>query len=422
MNQPPTSEPSTSTAGGPLPAVRTGAGASGGQLGFLALSVVLFVLIGVVPVVVLLSLAGALVGSISIAELLEQSRGLAPTTYGGAFWLAVAFTVVMAVIEVRAILRGKKEGQGLFAWLLTRPLIGLFVLFGLTRMLVRIDAKIDVPDVLTTTLLLCCLGCVYFILPLAIIGWAFRLVRWMWRTGRSSGFASGALGVLGLAIASCLPAVCATRDDVPHLPPEVSAPLQRGIEEARDQGPVDGSLALLSELSAVEAGHKGKERFDECVETLFAGGFRSVRNEKVESFTRRGMDVGLAEDVVQHAIIDLCLHYGKAHYDDLVRAFHRRANQRRINERRRQGVRDGCAVLVESMYYAGTNPEASTVESQAIDRALCSLEEQDRDLLRLDAFGDSAKEIGEKLGMTAENVRQRKGRILAGLRKQLKLH
>ena len=84
--------------------------------------------------------------------------------------------------------------------------------------------------------------------------------------------------------------------------------------------------------------------------------------------------------------------------------------------------RDGCAVLVEYVYYAGTDDGGPAVESQAIDRALCSLGEQDRELLRLDAFGDSAKEIGEKLGLTAENVRQRKSRVLAGLRKQLKLH
>lgn len=436
MNQSPTSKPSTSAAGGPLPAVRPRAGASGGQLRFLALSVVLFVLLGVVPVVVLLALAGALLGSLGIAELLEQSQGLAPTTYGWGFWLAVVFTVGMAVLEVRALLKGSKKEEGFFHRLLTRPSAALFLLFGPAIVLVRINAKIDVPDILTTTLLLCCLGYVYFILPLAMVGWAFRLVRWMWHVGRTSGYASGAFGVLGLALATCLPTtLCAVEDLKPPISPAQERALSKGLQDADGKGGVDGSLALLTALATADAalspavptspaggfwsGRGDKDLFDECIERLFKGGYRSVRDKQVSLFTSQGMDRGLAEDVVQHAAIDICLHHAREPAEDLVRRFKKRSKDRRINEYRRQGVRDACAFTVKTSYYAGT-PEP-TLESGAVDDALCSLSEADREILRLFADDLDFKSIGQRLGMTADNARKRKERALAQLRKILKI-
>ena len=149
------------------------------NLVFLAFGLVAFALLWVVPVAVLVWLSGMFLGGIGIAELLERTRGLAPTTYGGAFWLAVVITVAMVALEVRTLIRETPERGG--SWLLrfvTRPSTACTVLIIPTLILVRIDTRgTDVPDIITTTLLLCCLGYVWFVLPLGIAAVAWRLTR-----------------------------------------------------------------------------------------------------------------------------------------------------------------------------------------------------------------------------------------------------
>ena len=413
--------------------------ASFGQLVFLALGLLLFMLLWAVPVVLLVWLLGSVFGSIGIAEALEHTRGLAPTTFGGAFWLALVFTGLMVLLEARAILGGGRTELGLFARLLTRPATGLLVLFVPTILLVRIDVRgTDVPDVLTTSLLLCCLGYVCIILPLALLASSWRLVRWSWRLGRRSGFASGALGTLGIAFASCVPVLCVTSDDDAPVDPEMQrlgASIERGLDSAERQGLVDGSLSVLRVLAEVIpdrpagagapppvwAGQGSKDLFDECIETLHRDPEgSSARDETIFYFIGRGTERSLAMQLVQETLLELCLGHARKPYDDLKQRFRWLSHNRRKNAWRRQSLRDSCSFEVEQTYY---EPDRPTPEDEAgflaLNRALCGLEDpRDRQILRLWAMGHEADEIGRTMDptMTAATVRQRKKRALDRLR------
>jgi hypothetical protein len=56
--------------------------------------------LGTLPALLILWAFGATFGVVLIAEALERTRGLAPATFGGAFWLACGFVVLLVVIEM----------------------------------------------------------------------------------------------------------------------------------------------------------------------------------------------------------------------------------------------------------------------------------------------------------------------------------
>ena len=174
MSQPSSEPPDSRSSASPMTVEGDGrspvARATVGQFLFLLLGLLLFVVLFAVPLILLIWLGGAFYGSFGVAEMLERTHGLAPVTYQRAFWLAIIFTGLMALIEIGASIRRVPGQRGLFARLLTRPSTGLLLLFVPTIFLVRLDLRgTDIPDFLTTALLLCCLGYVYFILPLALL-------------------------------------------------------------------------------------------------------------------------------------------------------------------------------------------------------------------------------------------------------------
>jgi DNA-directed RNA polymerase specialized sigma24 family protein len=428
------------------------------QLLFLAIGLVSFAVLWAVPVVLLTWVLGTFFGSVGIAELLERTRGLAPTTYGGAFWLAVTVTTVMAVLEVRAMLRKASERRSFFLRIITRPSTAYWVLFLPTLLLVRIDVRgTDVPDILTTTLLLCCLGYVWFILPLALGAVSWRITRWMWRKGAGSSFAAGVLGMLGLAFASCTPLVCVVDDDDEDERMEpaerVGDAFDRGFDRARGKGAIDGSRALMGALAEVienepkelppapEVGKDDRkgfpflgastatqqtdaELFDACIEELFRGGTTSIRGAFLASLvSRHSLERALAEDIVQDAALELCLRHarvGSEPYEKLAIIFGQKVESRLKNRYRYQDVRNRCEVTVAGLYY---EPRPLPVdELAAYDQALCSLDPKDQKILLLDVEGHEAASIGVAVGLTADAVRQRKSRGIKKLRGLLQNH
>lgn len=288
------------------------------HLVFLAFGLVAFAVLWALPVVVLVWLSGMGLGSVGIAELLERTRGLAPTTYGGAFWLSVVITVAMVAIEVHALVRGAPERRSWLLRFITRPSTAYWVLIGPTLLLVRLDTRgTDVPDILTTTLLLCCLGYVWFVLPLGVAAVAWRLTWWMWRKGSASGFASGLLGTLGLSFAVCTPAVCVVNDEPPKPVTKVAEVLGHGFDRAKGQDAIDGSRTFMSAI-AEEVDDKKEQpaprsettdRYTtrECMEELVApedGG--SSRLAKVIRKLRSDYPAGEIEDIVYLKLIDVC--------------------------------------------------------------------------------------------------------------------
>jgi len=139
--------------------------------------------LGTLPLLAILWVLGATLGVVITAEALERTRGLAPSTYGGAFWLACAFVVLLVVLELVTWFTPRPEGQrprGCLAALLTRPLVAVLLLFLPCVLLVRCDlGGTDVPDIITATALLCVLGYCLFVLPIAFVALTIRLARWL---------------------------------------------------------------------------------------------------------------------------------------------------------------------------------------------------------------------------------------------------
>ncbi len=305
------------------------------HLVFLASGLVAFVILWAVPVAVLVWLSSMFFGSVGIAEALERTRGLAPTTYGGAFWLSVVITLVMVALEVRALLRGA-PGRG--SWLLrfiTRPSTAYWVLILPTVLLVRVDTRgTDVPDILTTTLLLCCLGYVWFVLPLGVAAVAWRLTRWMWRKGAGSGFTSGVLGTLGLSFAMCTPVMCVVNDeDEPWAPvEEVGKAFDRGFDRASGQDAVDGSRTLMGALAEVldggsraEAAVPEEAKDDRKGFPLLDGSRASTTRETSTHYTTQECMEALVEPEddgrsrLTKVIRKLSIDYPSSEIEDLVR-------------------------------------------------------------------------------------------------------
>lgn len=433
------------------------------QLAFLALGLLVFAVLCVLPIALVTWFLSVFFGGVGIAELLERTRGLAPTTYGGAFWLATVFTAVMVVLEVRAMVRPAGERKLLLTRFITHPSTAMVVLALPTYPLVRWDMSgTDVPDILTTTLLLCCLGYVFLVLPLGLLSVSWRLTRWLWNLGRHSGFAAGVLGAGGLLLGTCVPVTCGADDDdegtrskAAQRIEEIGEAYERGLRGARGKDVIDGSLALMGSLSTVIDEKSGSspgsgpehargrgfplisgsepadhlprwaktidsEWFDPCVRLLHDGGSQSLRDKKIIRFVYDfGMRRPDAEEVVDDALFETCARHSVKHYANVEAVFHQKAQSRRINRHRksqRRG-RSECQAAVSGAFYEST--DLSLNELLDFENALCSVEESDRELLWLVVEGHDAKEIGRRLGIGSSTVRKRKERALARLRDRL---
>jgi len=303
------------------------------NLVFLAFGLVSFALLWAVPAAVLVWLSSMSFGSVGIAELLESTRGLAPTTYGGAFWLAIVATVAMVALEARTLIRRAPERGSWLLRFITRPSTACTVLIVPTLVLVRVDTRgTDVPDIITTTLLLCCLGYVWFVLPLGIAAVAWRLTWWMWRKGVTSGFAAGVLGTIGFVFATCTPVVCAVNDEDDPLEPvaHVSKAFGRGFDRAKGQDAIDGSRTLMKTLAEVIDGEVnpsppngttetgGRYTTDECMEELVEtendGSSRLAKVIRKLRSAYPGLEI---EDVVYWKMIDICVDEPDRNDEDL---------------------------------------------------------------------------------------------------------
>jgi hypothetical protein len=83
----PASPPAPATVSAPTP-IPDQPGASTGQKIWMGLGLTLLTGLGTLPVLLILWVLGTTMGVVLIAEALERTRGLAPATFGGAFWLA----------------------------------------------------------------------------------------------------------------------------------------------------------------------------------------------------------------------------------------------------------------------------------------------------------------------------------------------
>ncbi len=407
----------------PPPIELTPDNASAGQLAWLGFGLGLGFICFALPAWFLFWILSTLAGTLGIAELLEQTRGLAPTTYGGAIWLAIAFIALMVLIEFYAIFRPKDERPGCLVAIFTRPSLALFFLAIPTWLLVKVDLNgTDIPDVLTTFLLLCSLGYIFVILPIALLAVLSRVARKLWQIGKRSGFRSGVLGTIGIALASLLPLVCALEEDRNHSDnsaDEVVATVTRGIEAAENKDFVDGSREALVAISAGIGEPRDKALFDDCVEALFINPPHSglgILNETINNLAR-GVDYAVAEQIAQETVIEVCLGHSKRPFKDVTTRFRWLAKQRQKNSWRRTKLVRRCTIDIKQLYY--DSPQESPdrqVEFLKLNRALCTLDPIDRKILEQWAIGNNSTEISAELNISAATIRQRKKRALAKLR------
>lgn len=102
-------------------------------------------------------------------EALERTRGLVPSTLRSALWLSCVFVVLVVLVEIGTWFAPRTDGNrrsGCLAALLNPTIDSGAAATSACVLLVRCDLDgTNVPDVLTTTLLLCVLGYGLFVLP-----------------------------------------------------------------------------------------------------------------------------------------------------------------------------------------------------------------------------------------------------------------
>jgi hypothetical protein len=292
--------------------------------------------LGTLPLLLMLWVVGATLGVVVTAEALERTRGLTPSTYGGAFWLACAFVVLLVVLELVTWFTPRPEGQrprGCLAALLTRPLVAVLLLFLPCVLLVRCDlGGTDVPDIITTTALLCVLGYGLFVLPIAFLALAIRLARWLWRVGQRSSFRSGLIAGVGAVLGALLPTcmVCSPPDpEADEFGERFSAAVERGAEHFVDEidrkGLVDGSLSALTATATLIPGTTGPwtpqptepaldSRLRTCVARFTAASRRVATVEEATRFliSRYRTDRDTANAIAYGTVFAVCRRHARA--------------------------------------------------------------------------------------------------------------
>jgi DNA-directed RNA polymerase specialized sigma24 family protein len=387
--------------------------------------------LGTLPLLLLIWLVGGLFGVIFTAEALERTHGLAPSTYGGAFWLACAFVGLLVVVEFVTWFAPRREGEprpGCLAVLLTRPLVAVLLLFLPCVLLVHCDlGEADVPDIITTTALLCVLGYGLFVLPLAFVSVALRLGRWLWRFGQSSGFRSGLVAGVGMVVGALLPTclVCAPPEFVARVE-GIHVLVEDGVEQIADEvdrkGTVDGSLAALTIAATQIPGTTGPwkpspldpllgSRLRACVEHFTAKNLRGATVEEAIGRLRKnnGADEDTANAVAYGTVFAVCRKHAREAVTDLDSYFWKSVKNNFCKQLGRNALAQCSAYDTLDARCDGLPSTSGDQLDAAIDlRArLCRLNEENRDIVLRDFEGDTSEQIAAARGLTAGTVRKR---------------
>ena len=390
--------------------------------------------LGTLPALLILWALGAMFGVVLIAEALERTRGLAPATFGGAFWLACGFVVLLVLIEMATWFapRGDKRARrGCLTALLTRPLVAVLLLFLPCILLVRCDlGGTDVPDILTTTALLCTLGYGLFVLPIAFVALTLRLARWLWRFGQRSSFRSGLVAGVGVVLGALLPTcmVCTPPDHEADDPNEPFTQIfERGIGHLGDEidrkGLMEGSLSGLADASTLIPGTTGpwklplqeppnESRLRRCVEGFTAAAHRLATVEQAVRWlvANRRADHDTANAVAYGTVFAVCRkHAREAVTGDLDQYFWRSVKNNYCKDLGRNPLAQCSSFDTLDARCDGLPSSSGEQLDAAMDlRArLCRLDDENRDIVLRDFKGDTSEQIGAARGLTAGTVRKR---------------
>lgn len=377
--------------------------------------------------------AGLVIGmAAGVAELLEQTNGLAEATYDTAFVLAAVGTVVLGGgwLHIRFGKRPTRARQ----WQI--EVGAAAAMLAVTGTLAAVDLRtVDVPDLLTAALLQMSLGAGSLLLAV----WVFRGALHMWKVISESDALAGAFGVV-------LPLMVLVRFGGCEHPDEdeTLAVLEGSIESVADvaderglleasrssatevSGEIDTSLSTRGESSKPKQWSDARDfsggvRAAECMEKLIADGSPSFSEEAVIKYRGRlGED---ARDLVHDTIIEVCEEQVAKPDANVGHHFKRRIRDRVSNARRNRWVR---AEALRNMDVCPTMLGRSAGSPDPLDhydlrKSLCALEQEDRRVIVLSAKGYSAAQIGLKShGVKSAAVRQRRSRALTKLKALMK--
>jgi DNA-directed RNA polymerase specialized sigma24 family protein len=388
--------------------------------------------LGTLPLLLILWAVSSIVGVVLTAEALERTHGLAPSTFGGAFWLACAFVGFLVLVELVLWFGPRPEGQqqrGCLAALVTRPLVAVLLLVLPCVLLVHCDlgGGTDVPDIITTTSLLCVLGYGLFVLPLAFVSVALRLGRWLWRFGQSSGFRSGLVAGVGMVVGALLPTclVCAPPEFVARVD-GIHELVEDGVQQIADdvdrKGAVDGSLTALTIAATQIPGTTGPwksppldpllgSRLRACVEYFTAKNPNGATVEKAIGQLKKnnGADGDTANAVAYGTVFAVCRKHAREAVTDLDTYFWRSVKNNFCKQLGRNALAQCSAYDTLDARCDGLPSTSGDQLDAAIDlRArLCRLEEENRAIVLRDFEGDTSEQIGAARGLTAATVRKR---------------
>lgn len=444
-SQPPPSSRSSDAAVAPIvPAATSGPVApvssapSSGQKVWMALGLVWMTTLGAIPLLLVLWVTGAFFGVIVIAEALERTRGLAPTTFGGAFWLSCALVVLLIVLEVATWFpRDKARTRGgLLVALMTRPMLAAILVLLPTVLLVRVDLEgTDVPDIVTTTALLFLLGYGLFVLPIAFVATSIRLARWLWRVGSGSSFRGGLVAGVAAVLGSLFP-VCTLcsppNPETDALEASFNAAIRDGANALGDsvgrKGVVEGVHGALGRAAEVIPGSSGpwglppallpdvRGAIEACVTELATSSRGRATVDKATDWLRRNKstDRDTANAVAYATIWTVCRVHARSPLGDLEGYYWKAVKQNFCKTYQRDPLRE-CPVFDEAEHRCESDgfPFERRIDTVLDFRGrLCRLQSQDRDIILRTLTGETSAEIARKVGMTDANVRQRLRRAL----------
>jgi RNA polymerase sigma factor (sigma-70 family) len=360
-------------------------------------------------------LAAALTTGVA-SEALQRTGGLEPTTFGGGYWMAMGLDVAMVLWSVARRLRGRPG-----PW---KPLVGLVTAYVLLIWLAVVPdmaAIVDVPDVVTTFVLLGADALVSYVFPCMLLVLLLRGSAHLWRLGSASSAAAQRIGVaaacLGLSCLTLAGGVAAV-DLEPRSMDEAFEELEVSLEldgvesERRMYHALSlglGSGASPGRVSVPEV----RSAFGECAETLSERrpDMRPVVEQATASLIRDGLGKADAEDLAMQTLLSVCLRHANEPAANLI-AYYWGALRNNSRTFLRRGYRERPGYDDEIDSYSQDLPADARLalkqELAALRAALGELTAEDREILELHYVdGLSYATIAVRLDKSEDAVRQR---------------
>lgn len=291
--------------------------------------------------------------------------------------------------------------------------------------------------------------CSWFILTTVWLAWllAWGSLRLGWRLSQASSFLAGLVVAAGLFTALGWAVFLNVAEGMsrtaPALRDAINFPRSSGWSPSSLGGslssgtaePVAPALfereqhgALL--LIPTRLGNLGEENvsFSEALERAAATGVERDFSDCVQglgsqlkmeatSLARRYVDSSEAQDVVQDVLLRVCL---KGRAPAAVPGYFIRSVQNRAREWRQRARERSCSLVEAPEQHCSVPTDEQYLQQEqyrALNKALCSLSEEDQRILRLRYYQDEEyADIAYRLGMSQESARQRVSRAVKRLR------